>query len=131
MYIVSPKRNYYLHSLGFYCMKGNKHMNEEELKQKEQELKDKETDLTAKEEALKQREDALKESKEDTQALIKQVKDEYDGKLSKLTETYEAKIKERNNVIKQLLSDGNANEPQQNDIIAKINARRLAQNKKW
>ena len=53
MYIVSPKRNYYLHSLGFYCMKGNKHMNEEELKQKEQELKDKETDLTAKEEALK------------------------------------------------------------------------------
>ena len=48
MYIVSPKRNYYLHSLGFYCMKGNKHMNEEELKQKEQELKDKETNLTAK-----------------------------------------------------------------------------------
>ena len=85
----------------------------------------------AKEEALKQREEVLKESKEDTQALIKQVKDEYDGKLSKLTETYEAKIKERNNVIKQLLSDGNANEPQQNDIIAKINAQRLAQNKKW
>ena len=64
MYIVSPKRNYYLHSLGFYCMKGNKHMNEEELKQKEQELKDKETDLTAKEEALKQREEVLKESKD-------------------------------------------------------------------
>ena len=79
---------------------------------------------------LKQREEALKENKEDTQALVKQVKDEYDAKVAKLTEMYESKLKERNNVIKQLLKGGDANEPQ-NDLIAKINARRTAQNKKW
>ena len=33
--------------------------------------------------------------------------------------------------INQNEEKGNANEPQQNDIIAKINAQRLAQNKKW
>ena len=105
-------------------------MTDEELKQKEQELADKEADLQAKEEALKQREDALAEGKEDTKALVQQVKDEYTAKVTKLTETYEAKIKERNNVIKQLLNDGNANTPS-NTIIDKINARRTAQNKKW
>ena len=130
MYNISPSSCDAQTRLGFQCLKGLKHMTDEELKQKEQELADKEADLQAKEEALKQREEALAENKEDTQALVKQVKDEYETKVSKLTETYEAKIKERNNVIKQLLSDGNANTPS-NTIIDKINAHRTAQNKKW
>ena len=105
-------------------------MTEKELKQKEEDLAKKQQKLDDKEADLQAKEEALKENKEDTQALVKQVKDEYDAKVAKLTEMYESKLKERNNVIKQLLKGGDANEPQ-NDLIAKINARRTAQNKKW
>ena len=113
-------------------MKGNKHMNEEELKQKEDALKEREEELKQKEDALKEREEELNTEKEDTQKLIKQVKDEYEAKLTKQHVAYEKRLKEREDVIKQLLSgDGDANKPSENVIIDKINARRSAQNKKW
>ena len=91
-----------------------------------------EEELKALEEELKKREEELNEHKEDAQALVKQVKDEYENKLSKQRISYEKRLKEREDVIKQLLSsDGNANKPNENIIIDKINARRIAQNKKW
>lgn len=100
-------------------------MNEEELKAKEEELKTKEEELNA-------REEELNAHAEDTGALVKQVKDEYDAKLLKQHDVYEKRLKEREAVIKQLLSnDGDANTPPQNTIVDKINARRSAQNKKW
>ncbi len=100
-------------------------MNEEELKAKEEELKTKEEELNA-------REEELNAHAEDTGALVKQVKDEYDAKLLKQHDAYEKRLKEREAVIKQLLSnDGDANTPPQNTIVDKINARRSAQNKKW
>lgn len=100
-------------------------MNEEELKAKEEELK-------AKEEELNTREEELNAHAEDTGALVKQVKDEYDAKLLKQHDAYEKRLKEREAVIKQLLSnDGDANTQPQNTIVDKINARRSAQNKKW
>ena len=100
-------------------------MNEEELKAKEEELK-------AKEEELNTREEELNAHAEDTGNLVKQVKDEYEAKMLKQHNTYEKRLKEREAVIKQLLSnDGEANTPPQNTIVDKINARRHAQNKKW
>lgn len=107
-------------------------MNEEELKQLEESLKSKEAELNKKEEDLKTREDLLNEDKEDTGSIIKSVKEEYESKVKGLTEKYEGRLKERDKVIKQLLSsDGNANKPSQNTIVDKINAHRTAQNKKW
>ena len=100
-------------------------MNEEELKAKEEELK-------AKEEELNTREEELNAHAEDTGNLVKQVKDEYEAKMLKQHDTYEKRLKEREAVIKQLLSnDGEANTPPQNTIVDKINARRHAQNRKW
>ena len=91
-----------------------------------------EEELKALEETLKKREEELNEHKEDAQTLVKQVKDEYEAKLTKQRIAYEKRLKEREDVIKQLLSgDGDANKPSDNVIIDKINARRIAQNKKW
>ena len=99
-------------------------MNEEELKQKEAEL-------TERENALNEREEALNDKEKDTQLLYNQVKDEYENKLLKQHDKYEERLKEREKVISQLLTgDGDANKPKPT-IIDKINARRLAQNKKW
>lgn len=114
-------------------------MNEDELKDLQakletlqEELKERETELNKREADLKAREEALNEEKADTQALVKQVKDEYEAKLLKQRDAYEKRLQEREKVIKQLLSnDGDANKPQENLIIDKINARRKAQNKKW
>ena len=93
-------------------------MNEEELKAKEEELNTREEELNA--------------HAEDTGNLVKQVKDEYEAKMLKQHDTYEKRLKEREAVIKQLLSnDGEANTPPQNTIVDKINARRHAQNRKW
>ena len=106
-------------------------MNEEQLKQKETELNEREASLNERENALNEREETLNEKETDTQALVKQVKDEYEAKLLKLTNKYEERLNEREKVIKQLLSgDGDANKPKPT-LIDAINARRSAQNKKW
>ena len=107
-------------------------MTEEELKKKEEELTERENKLNERENDINKRAEELDEHKEDTQNLVKQVKDQYEEKLLKTTNKYEARLKERNDVIKQLLSgEGDANKPTENVIIDKINARRTAQNKKW
>ena len=107
-------------------------MEEKELQEKEQALTERENALNERENALNEREETLKADKEDTAGLVKQVKDEYEEKLLKQHDKYEERIKSREEVIKQLLSgNGNANEPQENVIIDKINARRVAQTKKW
>ena len=107
-------------------------MSEEELKALEETLKKREEELNEREASIKEREEELNEHKEDAQTLVKQVKDEYEAKLTKQRIAYEKRLKEREDVIKQLLSgDGDANKPSDNVIIDKINARRSAQNKKW
>lgn len=107
-------------------------MEEKELQEKEQALTERENALNERENALNEREETLKADKEDTAGLVKQVKDEYEEKLLKQHDKYEERIKSREEVIKQLLSgNGDANEPKENVIIDKINARRVAQAKKW
>ena len=107
-------------------------MNEEELKKLEESLKEKEKDLDTREQELNEREASVQDHKEDTALIVKQVKDEYEDKMLKQRDMYDKRIKERDAVIKQLLSDGgDTNKPRENVIIDKINARRIAQNKKW
>ncbi|MBQ6883790.1 MAG: hypothetical protein IJO25_05560 [Clostridia bacterium] len=107
-------------------------MDEEQLKALQEELLKKQEDLDEREKDIKEREEALNEHKDDTATLVKQVKDEYEAKLLKQRDAYEKRLKEREAVIKQLLSgNGDANKPHENLIIDKINARRSAQNKKW
>ena len=108
-------------------------MNEDELKAKEEELNTKQEELTKRENELNARQEEFNEHKEDAAAIVKQVKDEYETKILKQHDKYEARLKERENVIKQLLSGngGDANKQHENIIIDKINARRIAQNKKW
>lgn len=106
-------------------------MNEQELQEKETKLNERENELNERETKLKEREEEINANKEDTQNLVKQVKDEYEAKLLKQHDKYENRIQEREKVIKQLLSgNGDANKPK-NTIIDKINARRSAQCKKW
>lgn len=129
--ILTPKHTN-KRCLGVFLFTKGKHMNEEELKALEEELKKREEDLNEREASIKEHEEELNEHKEDAQALVKQIKDEYESKISKQRISYEKRLKEREDVIKQLLcSDGNANKPNENIIIDKINARRIAQNKKW
>lgn len=110
-------------------------MNEEELKAKEEELKskektltEKEASLTEKENELSERETALEES--DAGKLVKKVKDGYEKKLTAQKAEFDKRLKDREAVINNLLENGDANEPQPT-FVDKINARRMAQNKKW
>lgn len=96
--------------------------------------------LEAEEKAKKEAEEKAKaeaeaeekaKKEQELQALITDVKAEYEVKLAKQKEDFEKKVKERDKVIKQLLTqDGDANKPK-NAIIDDINARRSAQLKKW
>ena len=105
-------------------------MNEEELKAKEEELNKREEELNKRDDELKEREEALKDSNEDASALVDKVKKEYEERIKKLTEKYDKRINERDNVIKQLLEGEGANTSKPS-LIDKINARRSAQLKKW
>jgi len=118
-----------------FLKKGQTHMNEEELKAKEEELKakektltEKEASLTEKENELSERETALEES--DAGKLVKKVKDGYEKKLTDQQAEFDKRLKDREAVINNLLENGDANEPQPT-FVDKINARRIAQNKKW
>lgn len=67
--------------------------------------------------------------KKDLEALITELKKGYEYKLAKQKESLEAKIKERDSVISQLLT---AEKPQREKTIAEaINERRQADLKKW
>ena len=67
--------------------------------------------------------------KKDLEALITEIKKGYEDKLAKQKESLEAKIKERDGLISQLLT---AEQPQREKTIAdEINERRMADLKKW
>lgn len=96
-------------------------MTEEELNKMEEGLKEREAVLQATEEELKKRE-------EDVNALVANIKEEYETKLTRQASDYDKRLEERNRVIKQLLNGDNAvdNAPGE---IEKLNARRKAQRK--
>lgn len=96
-------------------------MTEEELNKMEEGLKEREATLQANEDELKKRE-------EDVNALVANIKEEYEAKLTRQASDYDKRLEERNRVIKQLLNGDNAvdNAPSE---IEKLNARRKAQRK--
>lgn len=96
-------------------------MTEEELNEMEEGLKEREATLQANEDELKKRE-------EDVNALVANIKEEYEAKLARQASDYDKRLEERNRVIKQLLNGDNAvdNAPSE---IEKLNARRKAQRK--
>ena len=98
-------------------------MTEEELNKMQEGLKEREAALKATEEELKKRE-------EDVNALVANIKEEYEAKLARQASDYDKRLEERNRVIKQLLNGDNAvdNAPSE---IEKLNARRKAQRKFW
>ena len=107
-------------------------MDEKELQEKQDELTKRENELNERENQLNEREEIINAKEETKDDIVKQVKDEYEAKLLKQHDTYEAKITEQKKVIKQLLvGDDNANKSSQPTIVDKINARRQAQCKKW
>lgn len=67
--------------------------------------------------------------KKDLEALITELKKGYEDKLAKQKEGFESKIKERDNLINQLLTGDKAQE--QKTIADEINERRKADLKKW
>ena len=106
-------------------------MNEEELKAKadeldakEQALNGKEGELTNKEEELKERESAIAKREEDASTIAKTLKSEYEKKLEQQKSEYETRLKDRDEVIKQLASGDT--EPPQDSPFAEINKRRRA-----
>lgn len=103
-------------------------MTEEELNKMEEGLKEREATLQANEDELKKREDELKKREEDVNALVANIKEEYEAKLTSQASDYDKRLEERNRVIKQLLNGDNAvdNAPSE---IEKLNARRKAQRK--
>ena len=115
-------------------------MNEEELKAKEEELKAKEEELKAKEETLTGKEGELSKKEEelndresklvqretDASNIAQTLKTEYEKKLEEQKAELEARIAQRDEVIKQLASnDSSAGDP--NDPFEQLNTSRRAQ----
>lgn len=82
---------------------------------------------------IPEEEQTQEEEKQDVQKLINDLKAQYDDKLLKQHDMYEKRIKDRDNVIKQLLAGDNHEE--EKDVIQlrieAINEKRTLQNKKW
>lgn len=103
-------------------------MTEEELNKMEESLKEREEGLKEREATLQATEEELKKREEDVNALVANIKEEYEAKLARQASDYDKRLEERNRVIKQLLNGDNAvdNAPSE---IEKLNARRKAQRK--
>lgn len=107
-------------------------MTEEELKAKQAEIEASEKALAEREEEAKRKEEELKQREEDAQNIAAQIKAEFEARTASLEKDFEARLKARDEVIKQL-SAGDNQDPQAHEptFIEKINARRAKQNKPW
>ena len=105
-------------------------MTEEELNQKQEELKKLEDSLTAKEAELDTKQAELEAKETDVNKITENIKQGFEDQLNKLKADYEERLKTRDDVIAQL-SANDAQEQPHVSIIDSLNARRVAQNKKW
>ena len=101
-------------------------MNEEELKAKEAELERKEGELTKKEEELNAREEQLAKREADASSIAQTIKEEFDKKAEAQKAEYEARLQQRDEVIRQLAS-GERSDVDENSPFAELNKRRIAQ----
>ena len=102
-------------------------MTEEELKAKEEELLRREEELKAKEESLNEREGKLAAREADAGSIAQTIKEEYEKKLAAQQAEFEERLRQREEVIRQLAADG-GNQPNDDESpFNKMNSRRLAQ----
>ena len=108
-------------------------MNEEELKAKAEELEKKEGELSKKEEDLAKKEEEQKAKEEelyrreaDASTIAQTIKQEFEKKLEAQKAEFEERLKQRDEVIRQL-SSGSVPQIDENSPFAELNKRRLAQ----
>ena len=102
-------------------------MNEEELKAKAEELEKKEGELSKKEEELNAREEKLAAREADAGNIAQTIKEEFEKKLEAQKQELEERLKQRDEVIRQLASGGNTATIDDNSPFAELNKARRAQ----
>lgn len=98
-------------------------MTEEELNQKTDELK-------KLEDSLAQKEAELTAKEADVAKITDTMKQGFESQIAKLTADYEERLKTRDDVIAQLSANDGKEQPHAS-VIDALNAKRVAQNKKW
>ena len=101
-------------------------MNEEELKAKADELERKGEELAEKEKELNAREEQLAKREADASSIAQTIKEEFEKKLEAQKQEFEARLQQRDEVIRQLAS-GETPDIDENSPFAELNKRRLAQ----
>ena len=102
-------------------------MNEEELKAKAEELERKEGELQKLEEELKEREAAISRREADASSIAQAIKEEYEKKLAAQQAEFEERLKQRDEVIRQLASGDGKPAEDDNNPFAQLNKKRIAQ----
>lgn len=105
-------------------------MTEEELNQKTDELKKLEDSLSQKEAELTAKQTDLEAKEADVNKITESMKQGFESQIAKLTADYEERLKTRDDVIAQLSANDTKEQPHVS-IIDTLNAKRVAQNKKW
>lgn len=100
-------------------------MNEEELLAKEDEIKRREEELQKKEEALSQKEAELGKREIDASAIAQTIKQEYDAKMDAQKQEFELRLKQRDDVIRQLANGENTED--ESGAFAELNRKRRLQ----
>ena len=105
-------------------------MTEEELNQKTDQLKKLEESLSQKEAELNAKQGELEAKEADVNKITENIKQGFENQIAKLTADYEERLKTRDDVIAQLSASDGQEQPHVS-VIDGLNARRVAQNKKW
>ena len=101
-------------------------MTEEEIAAKAEEIERKEGELTKKEEELNERERLLATREADAGSIAQTIKEEFEKKLETQKQEFDERLKQRDEVIRQLASGEEPN-IDQNSPFAELNRHRLAQ----
>lgn len=102
-------------------------MSEEELKAKAEELTAKEGEIAKKEEELNAREQSIVRREADASEIAKTLKEEFDKKLEAQKQEFEERLKQRDEVIRQLADGENAKGEDENDPFVQLNNHRRLQ----
>lgn len=105
-------------------------MTEEELNQKQEELKTLEDSLAQREVELDTKQAELESKEADVSKITEKVKQGFESQIAKLTADYDERLKTRDDVIAQLSASDGQEQPHVS-VIDRLNAKRVAQNKKW
>lgn len=109
-------------------------MNEEELKAKQEELErkegeliQKENDLKTKETELNEKERSIRECETDAPKIAQTIKQEFEKRMAKKEEEFSKKLKERDDIIKQLAAGEDTETEDEDSPFAQMNKRRREQ----